>query len=258
MLYMQRRRPPGRRLLPPTAGADVTRHSQRKTLTGHLSESGFKHQMQGLQSAETMNRLPSLITAALVVLLVPLTPHAEDLAREFTGSYINDGNHTRFLWKIRHLGLSNYTARINEVTMSLSLDASNLENSSIDVHIDPRKVDTGFIGDKDFNGEIYADERILNASQFPSISFVSRSIEDLDNGNLIIRGDLTLLGVSLPVVMNAALTGSTLDHPFMNVPALGFHATGTIDRTDFGLDFLSGSALGDEIEIDVQAEFIKQ
>lgn len=207
-----------------------------------------------------MNRLLSLAaaTAAVLFLLLPLTAHTEDLAPEFSGSYVNDINHTRFLWKIGHLGLSNYTARINEVAMSLSLDASDLENSRIEVSIDPRKVDTGFIGDKDFNEEIYADERILNADQFPSIDFVSESIEERDDGSLIVRGDLTLLGVSLPVVLNVALTGSTLDHPFMNVPALGFHATGTIDRTDFGLDFLSGSALGDQIEIDVQAEFIKQ
>ncbi len=196
--------------------------------------------------------------ALLALPLLPVTVSAEDLGPEFSGAYVNDINHTRFLWKIGHLGLSTYTARINDVAMNLSFNAEDIESSSITVKIDPRKVDTGFVGDKDFNEEIYADENILNVGKFPSIDFVSRSVEEQEDGSLAVTGELTLLGVSLPVTMNVALTGTTPTHPFMEVPALGFHATGVVDRTAFGLDFLSGSALGDSIEIEVQSEFIKQ
>ena len=44
----------------------------------------------------------------------------------------------------------------------------------------------------------------------------------------------------------------------MKVPAIGFTAEASFDRTDFGLEFLSGPILGDQIDIVIQAEFIKQ
>ena len=73
-----------------------------------------------------------------------------------------------------------------------------------------------------------------------------------------VSGDLTLLGVTQPVTLNAELMGSMESHPFVKVPALGFQANGTLDRTSFGQTFLSGVALGDMVEIEIQAEFIKQ
>ena len=175
-----------------------------------------------------------------------------------SGSYVNDPNHTRLLWSINHLGLSDYTARFNGVKVTLELDAEDISKSRVIATLDPRSVDTGYVGDTDFNGEISADPRILNASKFPEIRFVSRSVEAKSGDRLLVTGDLTLLGVTRSVTLDAKFMGSTREHPFVKVPALGFSATASLDRTEFGQTFLSGVALGDEVTIEIQTEFIRK
>lgn len=197
------------------------------------------------------------ITGIAVALMVATNVAiAEDVAP--TGTYVNDPGHTRLLWSIRHMGLSNYTARVNDVSITLEYNAEDISASSVRADIDPRSVDTGFPGEKDFNGEISDDPRILNSAEFPEIAFVSRRVTATGADTATVEGDLTMLGVTRPVTLNATLNGELAEHPFVKVPAIGFTAQGSFDRTEFGLDFLSGSILGDQIDIVIQAEFIKQ
>lgn len=175
-----------------------------------------------------------------------------------SGTYVNDPGHTRLLWKINHMGLSNYTARMNDVAITLEFNAEDITRSSVKASIDPTSVDTGYVGDKDFNKEIYGEAEILNAGEFPQISFVSRKVQMTGEDTMKVTGDLTLLGVTRPVTLDVQLMGSMASHPFVKVPALGFQATGSLDRTEFGQTFLSGVALGDVVEIVIQAEFLKQ
>ncbi|MEM1434319.1 MAG: YceI family protein [Pseudomonadota bacterium] len=176
-----------------------------------------------------------------------------------SGTYTNDPAHTSLTWRIDHMGLSDYTARINGVAIMLEFDAAELARSSVSARINPMAVDTAYPhSDKDFNQEIAADERILNGKAFPEIQFVSTRVRQTGPEAALIEGELTLLGVTHTVELNAKLNGSMAEHPFAKVPALGFTATTTIDRTVFGLTFLSGSLLGDTIDIVIQAEFLKQ
>ena len=175
-----------------------------------------------------------------------------------SGSYVNDPGHTRFLWRIEHLGLTNYTARINDVNIQLEFDANDVASSSVTAVIDPNSVDTGYVGEEDFDAKISTDENILNVAAHPTIEFTSSTIVKTGPKTIAVTGDLTLLGVTRPVTLDVVFSGSTAEHPFVKVPALGFAATATVDRTEFGLDFLSGSGLGDQLEIEIHAEFIRQ
>jgi Uncharacterized conserved protein len=203
-----------------------------------------------------MNRT-LVATLALFATLGLTTARAETLDSNYTGSYANDAVHTRLLWKIRHMGLSTYTARLNEVSITIDFDANDVSNSSVVASANPLSVDTGYVGDKDFDEEIYSG-LILDAENFPSIDFRSTSITERNDGSYDVAGELTLLGVTRPVTLRGEITGQTLSHPFMKVPALGFHVTGTVDRLAHGLDFLAGSGLGNEIMIEIQTEMIKQ
>lgn len=202
------------------------------------------------------------VTAALVAAgtTAATTASAAELddVQAPSGFYVNDPGHTRFLWRIEHLGLTNYTARINDVTIELDFDADDVTASSVTAVIDPRSVDTGYEGEEDFDAKIAGDENILNADAHPAIEFVSSDIVKTGPDTLAVTGDLTLLGVTRPVTLDVVLSGSISEHPFAKVPALGFRATGAVDRTAFGLDFLSGNGLGDQIEVEIHAEFIRQ
>jgi polyisoprenoid-binding protein YceI len=162
------------------------------------------------------------------------------------------------LWRIEHLGLTNYTARINDVNIQLEFDANDVASSSVTAVIDPNSVDTGYVGEEDFDAKISTDENILNVAAHPTIEFTSSTIVKTGPKTIAVTGDLTLLGVTRPVTLDVVFSGSTAEHPFVKVPALGFAATATVDRTEFGLDFLSGSGLGDQLEIEIHAEFIRQ
>ncbi len=60
-------------------------------------------------------------TAALAALLCASAVSAADVAAT-TGTYVNDPGHTRLLWRIEHLGLSNYTARFNGVSFTVEFE----------------------------------------------------------------------------------------------------------------------------------------
>jgi polyisoprenoid-binding protein YceI len=204
-------------------------------------------------------RAVSLLIAAAGTVSGPTAAAADfESVNAPTGSYANDPAHTRFLWRIPHLGLSNYTARMNDVEIVLEFDAENPESSTVMATIDPKSVDTAYQGEEDFDAKISNNEAILNSNEHPTIEFVSRRVVQTGPDTLNVEGDLTLLGVTRPAVLEARLTGSTDSHPFARAPAMGFMASAVVDRTEFGLDFLSGEALGDEIEIEIQTEFIRK
>jgi polyisoprenoid-binding protein YceI len=174
-----------------------------------------------------------------------------------SGRYVSDPGHTSLHWQIRHLGLSNYTARMRTVSVTLDFDAANIEASSVTATIDPGSIDTYFVGDKNFNAEI-ASPLILDAARHRAITFRSTGIRRTGPNTADVTGDLTLRGVARPVTLAASYNGSMAEHPFVKVPALGFSARGRIDRTAFGLDFLSGQGLGDEVDILIETELLKQ
>lgn len=201
---------------------------------------------------------PGVIVLAGMMLGTASSAADLDGLKASSGTYVNDPGHTRFLWRIDHLGLTNYTARINDVDIQLEFDANDVASSSVTAVIDPKSVDTGYVGEEDFDAKIATDESILNATAHPTIEFTSTTIVKTGPKTMAVTGDLTLLGITRPVTLDVVLSGSTDEHPFVNVPALGFAATATVDRTEFGLDFLSGTGLGDQIEIEIHAEFIRQ
>jgi len=175
-----------------------------------------------------------------------------------SGSYANDPAHTSVTWKIGHMGLSNYTARVGDVKIALQFDAANVEKSAVSATINAAAFDTGYPGkDKDFNQEI-ASDLIMNAARFPTITFRSKAIKLTGPATADITGDLTMMGVTKPVTLAAKYNGSMPSHPFVKVPAIGFSARGVIDRTAFGNTFLADSALSKDVEILIETELLKQ
>ncbi|MEM9304059.1 MAG: YceI family protein [Pseudomonadota bacterium] len=205
-----------------------------------------------------MDRRPRAAASVFAALTIGAAS-ADDTVTIPSGTYANDAGHTRLLWRIDHMGLSHYTARFNDVEIVLAFDAEQPNQSSVTATIDPRSVDTGYPGETDFNAEISDDPRFLDAGNHPEITFVSRKVTATGERAFEIEGDLTMRGQTLPVTLDATLIGALEEHPFAKVPAIGFSATATIDRTAFGLDYLSGGPiLGDEVEIEIQTEFLKQ
>jgi len=177
-----------------------------------------------------------------------------------SGVYVSDPTHTSVHWRVGHMGLSQYTARINQPDIRLEFDRENLAASEVKATFDPLQIDTGFpLDEPDWDGEVASGEKLLNAGRYPEITFVSTRVELTGDTTAEITGDLTLLGVTRPVTMAATYSGSVAEHPFAgNVPAIGFHAVGAFDRRDFGMTEAFGGSVDWDVTIEVQAEFVQQ
>lgn len=174
------------------------------------------------------------------------------------GAYTLDKAHASLLFRVDHLGFSKYTARFETFDAQLQLDPQNLPASSVNVTVDPRTLDldnppAGFV--EELTGPNWID-----AGQFPALTYRSTSVEVTGPNAVKITGDLTLHGVTRPVVLDATLNGGYAGHPMDPNARVGFSARGTFNRSEFGIAAgvpAAGSKIGvsDAVEVIVEAEF---
>lgn len=196
-----------------------------------------------------------LVLAAVASLAIAGSAAAESLDIP-SGTYKNDPTHTSVMWKVNHFGFSNYTGMFERgaITATVNLDADDVTQSSLDAGVTGTEVATLDPRGNGFDEEI-ASDMFINAVQHPSVSFKSTDIEVTGDNTANIHGELTLAGVTLPIVLETTLNAAA-NHPMAGAPAFGISAVGTFDRTDFGVESLAGP-VGTDVTIEIQAEFIK-
>jgi len=205
-----------------------------------------------------LNPLRRKFIAAFVVLtLVPVFhASANPLEGMPSGDYEVDLTHASVLWKVSHLGFSTYIGRFNNFAADLALDTEKFSKSavSVDIKVDSLDTDFPFPEEEDFNKKLSGTW--FKSGDHPSITFVSKEVSDLQEGkNFTINGDLTLMGETKPVTLNAVLNGATPNHPFKKVPLIGFSATTEIDRTAWGLSNYAPN-IGAQVSIEIEGEFV--
>lgn len=193
------------------------------------------------------------------LLLMPLTVMADEtpLNGMPSGLYEVDNTHASITWKVSHLGLSNYTARFTKFDIDLMFDAQDPAKSKVIATIDPTSIKTDYPNpeEKDFDAKLAKDAGWFNGDQYPEIKFRSTSVEKTGDNTGKMTGDLTFLGVTKPVTLDVTFNKAVGNHPFENKPALGFSATGTLKRSDFGMTTYIPQ-IGDEVEVIIEAEFL--
>ncbi|MEO8183767.1 MAG: YceI family protein [Deltaproteobacteria bacterium] len=171
-----------------------------------------------------------------------------------TNGWTLDTAHSGIAFSVRHMVVAKVRGRFASWSGNVELNEDDLARSKVEVEIDSRSLDTG---------NAQRDEHLRSADffaveQFPTLRFVSRSIENVAADRFRVLGDLTLRGVTREVVLNVERGGEAKD-PWGNRRA-GFAATASIQRSDFGLVYnqaleTGGVLVGDrvDIELDVQA-----
>jgi len=185
-------------------------------------------------------------------------------AKAPAGVYKLDPTHAALLWSVKHNKISNYTVRFNKLEATLKLDPAKIENSSIEATIDATSVVTGYPADykathasspyKTWDEEISRDPKLLNSDAHSKIIFKSTKVTPTGPTTADVIGDLTFLGVTKPVTLKATFNGEIDSHPFAGVPAVGFAAEGSFDRTEFGQPL---GFVGPEATIRFDGEFIQ-
>lgn len=175
------------------------------------------------------------------------------------GRYRSEMTHTSVGFRIFHMGLANYTARFTKADAILDFDPARPERSRLTATVDMGSVETDYQNkDKDWNAELGNDAKFFNSGVFPQAKFVSTSVRRTGRNTAAVAGNLTFLGVTRPLTLNATYNGSIAAHPFAKVPALGFSARGTMKRSAWGLSYGLGRDLVDDVELVIEAEFLRE
>jgi polyisoprenoid-binding protein YceI len=189
------------------------------------------------------------------------TAQAEPPVDVPAGAYTIDQAHTSVVFRVSHLGFSNYTARFKKASAQLQFDPNNLAASNVTVNVDTKSIETDFpnVAEHDFNAQL-TGEQWLDAAKHPQITFRSTKVEVTGPRTMRIHGDLTLRGVTRPMVLDARFNGGYAGHPLDKNARIGFSAHGTLKRSEFGISYGipepgSTFGVGDEVEVIVETEF---
>ncbi len=162
--------------------------------------------------------------------------------------YKIDPTHTATVFSWNHFGISTPSANFSDIQGVIKVDNAKPANSSVNVTIPLSSVNTNVPAlDKEFQEEAW-----FNAAKYPNITFKSTKVETKDKKHFKITGDLTVKGITKPVVLDAVLNKQG-EHPMAKVPAIGFNATTSFNRSDFGLGNYVPN-VGDKITVNITTE----
>ena len=162
--------------------------------------------------------------------------------------YTIDSSHTQVEFTYSHFGFSNITGRFDQISGVFELDTQNLAKSKISVEIPINSISTGV--DK-LNAHLQSAD-FFDQAKFPTATFVSTKVHVASDKELHVMGDLTIHGVTKPVVLTVKVN-KIADHPMKKIPAAGFDAITTIKRSDFGVAGYV-PAVSDEVTIRITLE----
>lgn len=203
---------------------------------------------------KTRKLLLPLAMALAVVVAQPATSAfaapaaAAAPAKGVSGTYTLDPAHTDVLVQWSHFGFSNPSAHFGDVDGTLVYNAQDVSKSSVNVTL-PLSGLNSFTAKFD---EHLKSADFFDAAKFPTATFKSTKVTSAGANKLNVAGDLTIKGTTKPVVLAVTLNGAG-PHPMKKVPALGFDATTTIKRSDFGLGAYVPN-VSDEVKIRITTE----
>jgi polyisoprenoid-binding protein YceI len=206
--------------------------------------------------------VPSVLAAALCAVL-PYSASGANVPEAGAGpipagQYTVDKAHASLVFNVDHLGFSHWTARFTRFDANLQFDPAKPATSRVDVTIDPVSLTPdnpppGFL-------EILQGAQFFDVGHYQRMTFHSTRVESVGQNGLRITGDLTLHGITKPVVLDATYNGGYVGHPMDPHARIGFSAHGALQRSEFGMGFgvpQPGSTMGvgDVVQFVIEAEF---
>ena len=196
--------------------------------------------------------LKTLSLAALAAASLSGAAMAQAAPADASGAYTVETGHTEVVFSISHFGFTTYYGQFPGATGALTLDAKDPAKSQLDVSIPIAGVLTA---STKLNGEI-ASAMFLDGDKFPNATFHSTKLVITGPSTADVTGDLTLHGVTKPVVLQAHFNKAAVN-PMMKAYFAGFDATAKIKRSDFGVMTYLGP-IGDEVNLMISASFAKK
>lgn len=187
-----------------------------------------------------MRVFPALLLAGLL--------GATTIAQANPVTYQLDPNHTMVLFSWSHFGYSHPTADIGLAEGTVTFDEQHPANSSVAVTLPLAKLDTHVPA----LDEHLKQADFFDAAKYPVVTFKSTKVEPVDGKHFKVTGNLTIHGVTRPITLDATLN-RVGPHPMSQKQAIGFDATATLKRSDFGVGAMV-PMVSDEVTVRITTE----
>jgi polyisoprenoid-binding protein YceI len=185
----------------------------------------------------------SVITAAFLLLA----------GAGFAQTWNWDKVHSQLNFEVTHLTINELNGTFSTVTATMTSSKDDLSDAVVDLTADVNSINTGI---EQRNNHLKSPD-FFDAAKYSTLTFKSTSFKKVAGKNYQLAGDLTLHGVTKPVVLNVVFNGTVLN-PQSKKTVAGFKITGTIKRSDFGIaTSFPTLVVSDEVALDANAEFVK-
>jgi polyisoprenoid-binding protein YceI len=195
-----------------------------------------------------MKRIFALILS--LALLAPLNALA--------ATYTLDPAHSVIQFKVKHLMISNVKGIFEKFKGTIVIDEKDITKSKVDVSIEMASVNTNIVKRDDH----LRSPDFFDVAKFPTMTFVSTKVEKAGADGLKVTGNMTIKGVTKPVVLNVEGPTAEMKSPFGDFRR-GAAASAKIDRRDFGISWSKnldggGAVVAEDVFITIDTEMVKQ
>ncbi len=192
------------------------------------------------------------VVIALTLLFVTLPLSA------LASTWTLDPDHSSAQFKVRHLMISNVKGVFEKMGGVLNLDDRDITKSHVDVKIEITSINTNIKGRDDH----LRSADFFDAARYPFMTFTSTRVENAGPGRLKVTGNLTMKGVTRPVVLNVEGLTPEVKDPGGHIRQ-GASATTTLNRRDFGITWNrtmdnGGVVVGEEVAVMLEVEFVRK
>lgn len=172
-----------------------------------------------------------------------------------TGTYAIDPSHSQVGFKVRHLVVSKVRGTFDEFDATLHV-AEQPVDSSVEVTVQLASIDTRDAGR---DGHLRSAD-FFDVENHPTMTYRSTAVREVGDGRLEVDGELTVLGVTRPLRLQATFEGVAKD-PWGNTK-VAFSATGKLNREEFGITWnqaleSGGVLVGKDIDLEIEAQFVQ-
>jgi polyisoprenoid-binding protein YceI len=170
-------------------------------------------------------------------------------------SFIIDEVHTHIGFSVKHMMVSTVRGQFRQYRGTVAIDPTDFSKSRFEGEVDVASIDTG----NSQRDDHLRTSDFFDAPHHPKITFKSATIEHKEDNEFVVYGDLTIRGVTKPVVFEVEFHG-TSKNPWGKTVA-GLSARTTINRKDFGVNYnalleTGGVAVGEKVKLELDAEFV--
>ena len=172
-------------------------------------------------------------------------------------NYILDPMHSEITFKVKHLMITNVTGSFQNFSANMTAASEDFSDAAISFEATIASISTG----NEQRDTHLKSEEFFDATNFPTLNFVSSALTKKAGSNYTLIGNLTLKGITKEVTLDVEFGGTMTD--FYGQFKAGFEISGTINRSEFGLTWSAvteagGVVVSDEVKLHMAVQMIKQ